>query len=208
MRYTQDDVCKRIILAKCCLADFAIRMFDAQAIGDIESENCLLEKALVLKGAIDAMCRWYEPEVLTVVYEYNVVPSGGRATVNSWTFAGTDILSHGDSANYTAGESLADLINARTYTGTTSATAVKTTANRIEVAYTYANVNRGSTPTVSFSTGSITGAEEEAEASVDVDVLPCLDDDQLEGIFNVVDRVCGCNCKDAHSRDFMGEFIS
>lgn len=208
MRYTQEDVCKRIILAKCCLADFAIRMFDAQAIGDIESENCLLEKALVLKGAIDAMCRWYEPEVLTLVYGYNVVPSGGRATVNSWTFAGTDILSHGDSANYTSGKSLADLINSRTYTGTTSATAVKKTGNRIEVTYRYAIANRGATPTVSLSTGSITGAEEEEETQVNVDIMPCLDDDQLEGVFNIVDKVCGCNCPDSHSRDFIGEFTS
>ncbi len=196
-----------MMLAKCCLADLTIRMFDAQAIGDIESENCLLEKSLALKGAISALCQWWEPEVLTATYETNFTPSGGRIIVNTWTFAGETVLPHGETISTPVGQGVVDAVNAVSRDGSVKTGASLVSDNRVLVQYTYPNSSRGSEPTITLSTGSSVSEEESAEETVDADNAPCLDDDQLEGIFNIIDRVCGCNCPDGHSADTVGEFL-
>ena len=209
MRYTAADVCNRLILAKCCMSDTVIRMFDAQAIGDTENEVCLLEKALVLKGAINALCQHWDGNEYTVTYETNFTPSGGRVTINDWTFAGETVLQKGETFTGSAiGQDIVDAINDTKRTGSVSTLAEIVQSNRVTVEYTYPLSRSGSVPTLTLATGSQVSQEDSPQSLVDTESIPCLDDSGLEGIFNIVDKVCGCNCPDKHVSDLVPSHLA
>ena len=200
--YTSTDVCNRIVLAKCCLSDIVIKMFDAQSIGDTESENCYLEKAIALQGAIDALCRWWEPTQLSAQDQVRALPSGGKFVVGTWTFGGEAILPHGNEYTTDIATSIIADINGIVRTGNITIVAKLDGGERININYLYPNSLIGETAVITPSQGTMPTVRSEPEATVDVEPLPCLDDDGLEGIFNIIDKVCGCNCPEEHTTDF------
>lgn len=191
------------MLAKCCMSDITIKMFDAQAIGDTENEVCLLEKALLLQGAMNALCSHYDSVELTSSFNTRAIASGGNTTISRWEFAGEEILPHGTVINTPTGTNMLNLLNSARVSGSVSVVAVVIGGDRLDVTYKYPMSKAGSEPDITASNGSVAVIRSGDEEPVDVANPPCLDDTQIEGIFNIIDKVCGCNCPEQHTSDFI-----
>ena len=212
MGYTQEDIHKKAILAKCCMANYAYKMLKARQQGRLKDIPCLLSKTEILNMAIAAMCCYefsevtvYEGETLaTFTILIRVCAEGQRFVVT--IEGGTEIATFAadnDTAQFA--EDIADNITAtigwtvlytagNSYFTIVAPVGTGAAGNNITTTMQYAN-------SYSYQGGGATSGTNSANFTGGVNGIPSTTTEsnyteaQVENLIAITTKLCGCLCK-------------
>ncbi len=191
MNLTSTNIDNRLLLAKCCFADYAIKRLEKVNIGDNEQASCYLSKMKQLYYSMQALNQFVPAAELSPT----VSISFSLFTAN---FTGTRQIT-------VDGEELSAAVS---FTNASAATQVALMINAINLYQSdYVASFSGSTFTITSVLSGTTnnGLETSLLTNGAVDVSGylaggtdqwCLTDTQAKKILDNIDELCGCPCGD------------
>lgn len=203
LNLTSTNIANRLLLGRCCYADYAIDFLQKKNIGDNEQANCYLNKMKQLYYSMQALRQY--------------IPSSELSSTTSSSFGSSPET--GDFIFYADGEQISSEI---TISSTPGATAIITAVNDINLyqedyiasvnsnIFTITSATSGSdyngvviTLTRNgslYATGTLSGGGNQW----------CLDDTKAQKILDNIDQLCGCpcDCDDNILTDIIPKYIN
>lgn len=191
MNLTSTNIANRLLLAKCCYADYAIDYLQKRNIGDNEQASCYLSKMKQLYYSMQALCQY--------------VPASELAPTVSISFSLFTPNFSGTRQIFVDDEELSDEV---TFSNASAATQVVEMLNAINLYQSdYIASFSGNTFTLTSTTTGTSDNGNEASLYTNgaLDISGdfaggadqwCLDDTKAQKILDNIDQLCGCPCSD------------
>lgn len=191
MNLTSTNIANRLLLAKCCYADYAIDYLQKRNIGDNEQASCYLSKMKQLYYSMQALCQYVPASELAPT---------ASLSINLFTasFSGTIQLTVDDEA----------VSDEETFSSASVGTQVITMINSVNLYQSdyilsydsdTQTVILTSTQTGTSDNGNIAnivknGVSGNGQAMAGGTDQWCLDDTKAQKILDNIDQLCGCPC--------------
>lgn len=216
MRLTSYNIASKILLAKCCMSDLAIKMIEAKALGNQELIHCTREKITALDAMIFALGKWYpvipNAKLITAVFTidsgvyvtpFNVGPTyiGGIQINNGFSvFSGGNVKVNAGFAHsineYVSPNDDRIQVSAE-YTATTTTLSIVYGPEITN--FSIAALAPSSSPSISAVVSSPVDYTEKAS---------CLSDKRVENILRKIDEICSCGCGEEVISDSMSKYMN
>lgn len=215
MRLTSYNIASKILLAKCCMSDLAVKMIEAKAAGNEELISCIREKLIALDAMIFALSKWYpvispaklitsditiESGVFTFPFIAGNTYIGGIIVGNPFTvFSGT---------NEDVFTAFADSFN--DYVSPDDDT-VQITASSSGETISLRLVYNPSVTNLALNNPSVAAAVnlvDVTEGPIDYEESPsCLSSERVENILRKIDEICSCGCGEEVISDSISKYL-
>lgn len=205
MIYSQEQICRRILLAKCCYADLVSKLIEARWTGDAVTADCIRNKLDTLQNAIQALCRGYVPYHDVPVQQTQLFleasSTGPNPRITSLLYRGVAIVASGTTLG-TGDATAKDLVEAvlaqpRGNTMIFEPTHIqsRTGSDMVKIVAT-TNIIDSVRGGITFSGSDLDVTLSSAEGPVLAEQGEpfCLTNDEVTIILGNIDDICGCPC--------------
>lgn len=193
MNLTSTNIDNRLLLAKCCFADYAIKRLEKVNIGDNEQAKCYLSKMKQLYYSMQALNQFVPAAELAPYWTYYLIslfPSSFTGTRQVFI----DGVAISEELSFTNATRPAQMVSIASNINTYQTDYI---ASFTSTSFTLTSVLSGTTNNGLEITASVDGA-----TPVSFGVLAggsdqwCLTDTQAKKILDNIDELCGCPCGD------------